>query len=624
MLRLVVLSCALAVSCGNYAGNKDPSYPKVSGSVPKILNPGNPIDPRNVQNVGPVLKPGDIINPVVIDNNQVGPLGDQWVDNIPGAELGKSWVDTTPDDPLGDPWINGQPIPFPGQNIDGRPIQITKNDGQIFNNPFINGPGSTINPIRQKPSYDNSVKPIPPVKNPSRYGGPVRKVPDNTPFVPGVGGDIFNPDFPINPTRKTPSYDNSHKLVPIPPLKKTASYDGLDKSVSGRNPFVPGLDGGIIEPEYPVDPVRKVQDYGKSHKVPVPPVKKPAGYDGPISVIPDNTPFVPDVGGEIVNPDFPLHPVRKAPSYDNSHKLVRIPPLRKSASYDGLVKSVSENNPFVPGIESGIFKPDFPADPLRKAPSYDNSHKVPIPPVNKPASYDGPVKTVSDNIPFVPAVGGEIFNPDLPVDPVRRAPSYDNSHKIPVPPVKKPSYDSPFKGISDNTPFVPGLGGEIFNPVDPIRKAPSYGNSHKVGPIDTIRKAPSYDNSHKIVPDVSPFGPIDPPLRKAPGYDNSQGVGGGIVDILPPVIPPTAYPSVAGSPIIGGQIPGEFTESGTGIDAHLIDAQKQRFEELVSARLGTRSENSPAALPKRKELSAGKRNYLSSLGIFKKAKSYQS
>ncbi|XP_062588175.1 uncharacterized protein LOC134249820 [Saccostrea cucullata] len=585
MLRLLVLSCAIAVSCGNYAGNKDPLYPKVGGSVPKVLNPGSPIDPRDVQKVGPVLKPGDVINPVVIDSSQVGPLGEQWVDNIPGPDRTKLWVDTLPEGPIGEPWIEGQPIPLPGQIIDGRPIKITQNDGQIFNNPFINGPGSGINPIGQKPVYDNSVKPIIPVKNPSGYDGPVRKLPDNTPFVPGVGGDIFNPDFP-------------------------------------------GLDGGIIKPEYPVDPVRKVPDYGKSDIVPVPPVKKPAGYDGPIGIFPDNTPFIPGV-----NNNLPVDPVRKAPSYDNSHKLVRIPPLKKSASYDGLVKSVSKNKPFVPGMESGIFKPDFPRDPLRKAPSYDNSHKVPISPVKKPASYDGPVQTVHvpDNIPFVPAVGGGIFNPDFPVDPVRRPPSYDNSHKIvpdvspfgPMDPVRKaPNYDNSHKIVPDVSPF---------GPMDPIRKAPNYDNSHKIAPgvspfkpIEPIRKAPSNDNSHKIVSDVSPFGPIDPPMRKAPDYGKSQGAGSGIGDILPPIMPPNGYPGAPGSPVIGGPIPGHLTGSGTGIGGHSLEAQKQRFEEMLSERLGTRSENSPAALPIRKELSAGKRSYLSSLGIFKKAKSYQS
>ena len=165
------------------------------------------------------------------------------------------------------------------------------------------------------------------------------------------------------------------------------------------------------------------------------------------------------------------------------------------------------------------------------------------------------------------------------------------------------------------------IGGDPFNPIIPPRKPPSYDNSHKLQPGQVIggdpaRKAPSYDNSHKLQPGQVIGGD---PARKAPSYDNSHKLGlGGEV---PPVIPGSGYvkpPSVPGLSLPGGPRPGDV------IDPFSLEAQQQQFDVLVSARLGARSGISPPSLPVQKKLSAGKRNYLSSLGVFKKAKSYES
>ena len=297
--------------------------------------------------------------------------------------------------------------------------------------------------------------------------------------------------------------------------------------------------------------------------------------------------------------------IRKKPSYDGSHKGPVPPSLKKLPGYTG--PAVGSDYP----PPTGVIKPDAVDYPQRGI--LDQSGVLPgRNPFGNP-NYDGP-GFAPEVSPFGPFTGGIVD----PLDQVnggirRKAPSYDNSHKLLpgqviggdtlspiIPPRKPPSYDNSHKLLPGQVIGGPGqiIGGDPFNPIIPPRKPPSYDNSHKLQPGQVIggdpaRKAPSYDNSHKL------------------------GLGGEI----PPVIPGSGYvkpPSVPGLSLPGGPRPGDV------IDPFSLEAQQQQFDVLVSARLGARSGISPPSLPVQKKLSAGKRNYLSSLGVFKKAKSYES
>nr|XP_022329319.1 proline-rich extensin-like protein EPR1 isoform X1 [Crassostrea virginica] len=583
MFKIVILSCALTASLGNYAGKKVDT----PISIPKVLNPNNPIDPSSVRPVGPGLRPGDVITPIQIDNVRGGP-GDL------------QWIDENPINPFG----NAQ-NPFVDQNLVAKPLDITGGQGQVFQNPFSGGQGTSGGIIRKKPSYDGSHKgPVPPS---------LKKLPGYT--GPAVGSDYPPPTGVIKPDAvdypQKGILDQSGVLPGGNPFGNP-NYDGpgFAPEVSPFGPFT----GGIVDPLDQVNGgiVRKPPSYDNSHKILEPPVQKPTNYDGP-EFAPEVSPFGPFTGG-IVDPLDQVNGgiVRKPPSYDNSHKILE-PPVKKPTNYDGpgFAPEVSPFRPFTGGIVDPLNQVN--GGIVRKPPSYDNSHKILEPPVQKPTNYDGP-GFAPEVSPFGPFTGGIVD----PLDQVnggirRKAPSYDNSHKLLpgqviggdtlspiIPPRKPPSYDNSNKLLPGQVIGGPGqiIGGDPFNPIIPPRKPPSYDNSHKLQPGQVIggdpaRKAPSYDNSHKL------------------------GLGGEI----PPVIPGSGYvkpPSVPGLSLPGGPRPGDV------IDPFSLEAQQQQFDELVSARLGARSGISPPSLPVQKKLSAGKRNYLSSLGVFKKAKSYES
>ena len=440
-------------------------------SIPKVLNPNNPIDPSSVRPVGPGLRPGDVITPIQID--------------VRGGPEDLQWIDENPINPFGNA-LN----PFADPNLVAKPLDLTGGQGQVFQNPFSEGQGTSGGIIRKKPSYDGSHK------------GPV---PPSLKKLPGYTGPAVGSDYP-------------------PPT-------------------------GVIKPDAVDYPQRGILDQS--------------------GVLPGGNPFG--------NPNF---------------------------DGPGFAPEVSPFGPFTGGI----------VDPLdqvnggirRKAPSYDNSHKIPNPPVKKPTNYDGP-GFAPEASPFGPFTGGIVDTLDQVNGGIRRkAPSYDNSHKQ-----------------------QPGqvIGGDPFNPIIPPRKPPSYDNSHKpqpgqviggdpFNPIIPAQKTPSYDNSHNLQPGQVIGGN---PARKAPSYDNSHKLG--LSGDIPPVIPGSGYvkpPSVPGLSLPGGPRPGDL------IDPFSLAAQQQQFDERVSARLGARSGISPPSLPVQKKLSAGKRNYLSSLGVFKKAKSYES
>ena len=491
-----------------------------------------------------------------IDPSSVRPVG-------PGLRPGDVITPIRIDNVRGDPgdlqWIDENPInpfgnapnPFVDPNLVAQPLDITGGQGQVFQNPFSGRQGTSGGIIRKKPSYDGSHKgPVPPsLKKLPGYTGPAV----GSDYPPPTG--VIKPDAVDYPQRGI--LDQSGVLPGRNPFGNP-NYDGpgFAPEVSPFGPFT----GGIVDPLDQVNGgiVRKPPSYDNSHKILEPPVQKPTNYDGP-GFAPEVSPFGPFTGG-IVDPLNQVNGgiVRKPPSYDNSHKILE-PPVQKPTNYDGpgFAPEVSPFGPFTGGI----------VDPLdqvnggirRKAPSYDNSHKL----------LPGQV------------IGGD---PLSPIIPPRKPPSYDNSHKL----------------LPGQVIGGPGqiIGGDPFNPIIPPRKPPSYDNSHKLQPGQVIggdpaRKAPSYDNSHKL------------------------GLGGEI----PPVIPGSGYvkpPSVPGLSLPGGPRPGDV------IYPFSLEAQQQQFDERVSARLGARSGISPPSLPVPKKLSAGKRNYLSSLGVFKKAKSYES
>ena len=489
------------------------------------MNPNNPIDPSSVRPVGPGLRPGDVITPIQID--------------VRGGPEDLQWIDENPINPFGNA-LN----PFADPNLVAKPLDLTGGQGQVFQNPFSEGQGTSGGIIRKKPSYDGSHKgPVPPsLKKLPGYTGPAV----GSDYPPPTG--VIKPDAVDYPQRGI--LDQSGVLPGGNPFGNP-NFDGpgFAPEVSPFGPFT----GGIVDP---LDQVnggirRKAPSYDNSHKIPNPPVKKPTNYDGP-GFAPEASPFGPFTGG-IVDP--------------------------------------------LDQVNGGI---------RRKAPSYDNSHKIPKPPVKKPTNYDGP-GFAPEASPFGPFTGGIVDTLDQVNGGIRRkAPSYDNSHKQ-----------------------QPGqvIGGDPFNPIIPPRKPPSYDNSHKpqpgqviggdpFNPIIPAQKTPSYDNSHNLQPGQVIGGN---PARKAPSYDNSHKLG--LSGDIPPVIPGSGYvkpPSVPGLSLPGGPRPGDL------IDPFSLAAQQQQFDERVSARLGARSGISPPSLPVQKKLSAGKRNYLSSLGVFKKAKSYES
>ena len=438
------------------------------------------------------------------------------------------------------------------------------------------------------PIDPSSVRPVGPGLRPGDVITPIRI--DN---VRGDPGDLqWIDENPINPFGNAPNPFVDPNLV-AQPLDITGGQGQVFQNpFSGRQ----GTSGGII---------RKKPSYDGSHKGPVPPsLKKLPGYTGPAV----GSDYPPPTG--VIKPDAVDYPQKGI--LDQSGVLPGGNPFG-NPNYDGpgFAPEVSPFRPFTGGIVDPLNQVN--GGIVRKPPSYDNSHKILEPPVQKPTNYDGP-GFAPEVSPFGPFTGGIVD----PLDQVnggirRKAPSYDNSHKLLpgqviggdplspiIPPRKPPSYDNSHKLLPGQVIGGPGqiIGGDPFNPIIPPRKPPSYDNSHKLQPGQVIggdpaRKAPSYDNSHKL------------------------GLGGEI----PPVIPGSGYvkpPSVPGLSLPGGPRPGDV------IYPFSLEAQQQQFDELVSARLGARSGISPPSLPVQKKLSAGKRNYLSSLGVFKKAKSYES
>eukprot|EP00105_Crassostrea_gigas_P021616 XP_011440804.1 PREDICTED: uncharacterized protein LOC105337665 [Crassostrea gigas] len=415
MLRLLVLSCALSASLGNYAGKQG--------------DPNPPIDPRDVRNVVPGLKPGDIITPVSIDNIQIGSEGLPWVDESP---INPFIIDQTP-------VINS--------NINARPLDLNDGrGGQVYENPFVDGSGL---PNKRKPSYDGSRKvPVPPVTPPNGYGG-----------------GIARPDFHVDPGRKVPSYVNSNKVS----ILSVENPFGQENS-----PFGP-IDGPGFDPLSQNIPLRTAPSYDGSQKVPIPVGENQFGQE--------NSPFGP-FGGAVVDPLNPNIPLRKAPSYDGSNKgpiqvdenpfvpfggagvdpLIPNIPLRKAPGYDGSNKGPIQvdENPFVPFGGAGV-DPLNPNIPLRKAPSYDGSHKGPILAVENPFG------------PFVGA-GVDSLNPNIPL---RKAPSYDGSHKGPI-----LAGENSFGQV--NSPFVP-FGGADVDPLIPNNRLPLPDSNYVDRPYpDTV------------------------------------------------------------------------------------------------------------------------------------------